>query len=114
MSSTDTSENNGQHAAGDCTGGCEDVKQIELGLEQGATRMTSIEDSLSDLATKLDNHIKLSNETNGLVAEVLDILHAGKGFFRIVGYIATGIKWTAAVIAPVIALIYTLKNGGKV
>jgi hypothetical protein len=94
-------------------GGCEKIKTVEQRLDIGSERMNSIEDSLNNLGTKFDDHIKLSSETNGLVNEVLGILHAGKGFFKIMGYIATGIKWTAAFVAPVLALIYTIKGGGK-
>jgi hypothetical protein len=101
------------HSPGDCPGGCDDIKQVEKELAEGAIRMTNIEESLDSLAGKFDDHIRVSNETNTLVTEVLDILHAGRGFFKIVGYIATGIKWTAAFVAPLVALYYTLKSGGK-
>jgi len=100
------------HPAGECPGGCEEVKAVEKRFSDGATRMTSIESSLSALSVKFAEHIKVSSDTNGLVTEVLSILQAGKGFFRVMGYIATGVKWTAALLAPVIALVYTIKGGG--
>ena len=75
--------------------------------------MANIEASLSQLSEKLDEHTRMSADTNSSVSEVLEILHAGKGFFKVLGYIATAIKWTAAFAAPVIALIYTIKTGGK-
>ena len=83
---------------------------VERRLALGATRMTSIEGTLSALGKKLDDHMATSVETNTTVSEVLDILHAGKGFFRILGYVATAIKWTAALVAPVVGLWLALKE----
>lgn len=45
--------------------------------------------------------------------EVLDILHAGKGFFTVVGWFGSVAKYCALVGAPIVAFWYTLKNGGK-
>ena len=75
--------------------------------------MNSFEASIASLASKLDLHITTSQETNTSVLEVLSILQAGKGFFRIMGYFATAIKWTAGLAAPLIALWLTLKEWPK-
>ena len=114
MTLTNTLDTVAETTNEDCSGDCSQIKQVEKELTDGTVRITNIEGSIEDLAKKLDAHLRVSHETNGLVAEVLDILHASKGFFHIVGYIATGIKWTATVVAPVVALIYTFKSGGKV
>jgi hypothetical protein len=45
--------------------------------------------------------------------EVLDILHAGKGFFRVVGWIGNVVKWAAAIGAPLIAFYYAVKQGPR-
>ena len=94
-------------------GGCTEIRQINRRLDDGATRMGSIEAALDGMGTKLDNHIETSTDTNATVTEVLEILHAGRGFFKILGYIATAIKWTAGLAAPVIGLWYVLKDHAK-
>ena len=99
------------HAPGDCPGGCEEIKVTNRRLNDGTKRMSSIEGAMAELNKKLDDHMSTSAETNATVLEVLDILHAGKGFFKILGYMATGIKWTAGFIAPVLGLWYMLKDG---
>ena len=101
------------HEPGACPGGCGEIQTVEQRIDDGAIRMANIEASLSQLSEKLDEHTRMSADTNSTVSEVLEILHAGKGFFKVLGYIATAIKWTAAFAAPVIALIYTIKTGGK-
>ena len=101
------------HEPGACPGGCEEIQTVEQRLDDAAIRMAKIEASLTQFGEKLDAHTRMSAETNSTVSEVLEILHAGKGFFKVLGYIATAIKWTAAFAAPVIALIYTIKTGGK-
>ena len=100
------------HEPGDCPGGCEEIKITERRLNEGAKRMTSIEGTMAELGKKLDDHMSTSSETNATVLEVLDILHAGKGFFKTLGYIATAIQWTAGFVAPVLGLWYMLKDSG--
>lgn len=81
------------------TKACSMIDDINKRLDDGDARMDRIE-------AKIDAN-------NSDTAEVLDILRLGKSFFRIVGGLGSIIKWGAAVAAPVIALIYTLKSGGK-
>lgn len=99
MNSHDHQRRATDHQPGDCPGGCEEIKSVEERLHDGSERMDRIE-------AKLDT-------TCSDIAEVLDILRLGKSFFRVVGYVGTLIKWTAAVIAPLLAIIYTVKGGGK-
>ena len=108
------------HEPGACPGGCEDIKIVDRRHNEGAKRMSSIESVLATLKQRLDDHDeKITGVHTDLkqncadTSEVLDIIKAGKGFFKVLGYIATAIKWTAAFAAPVIALIYTIKTGGK-
>ena len=78
-------------------GGCEDIKTVDQRLDEGDCRMTRIE---ADLKTTKDG-----------VAELLEILQNARGFFRSLGYIATAIKWTAGLAAPLIGLWYVIKDG---
>lgn len=87
------------------------ITAIERRLEQGSSRMTGLESSIKLFGDKLDNHIATSQSTNSAVAEVLEILHAGKGFFKVVGYLGHAIKWVAAIAAPVLATWYAWKGG---
>lgn len=75
---------------------------------------------VDEMKVKLDEtvkdvkEIKLQLEHNsGDTREVLDILHAGKGFFKVVGWFGNVAKWVALVGAPIVAFWYTLKGGGK-
>ena len=94
-------------------GGCTEINIVDRRLNDGATRMGSIEAALVALGQKLDHHVATSTETNATVIEVLDILHAARGFFKILGYIATAIKWTAGLAAPVLGLWYVIKDHYK-
>lgn len=60
---------------------------------------------VSDIKTQLD---KNSADTK----EVLDILHAGKGFFKVVGWCGGVIKWFLLLAAPAVTFYYALKGGG--
>jgi len=75
------------------------VDSVNQRLDDGDERMTRIE-------AKLDDN---SSDT----AEMLDIIRLGKSFFRIIGGIGTFVKWAAAIAAPLVAIWYTIKNGGK-
>ena len=86
------------HAATEpCPGGCDDIKTVDQRLDEGDCRMTRIE---ADLKTTKDG-----------VEELLEILQNARGFFRSLGYIATAIKWSAGLAAPVIGLWYAIKEG---
>jgi len=67
------------------------VLTIEQRLAQGDKRMGNIEVS---------------------IAEVLEIVTMGKSFFKVLGWIGKGIRWTVAIAAPCVALYYAWKNGG--
>lgn len=80
-----------------CPGGCEDIKTVDQRLDEGDCRMTRIE---ADLKTTKDG-----------VEELLEILQNGKGFFKVLGYLATAIKWSAGLAAPLIGLWFVIKDG---
>lgn len=78
---------------------CPAMEELEARFAAGTERMRRLED-------KIDGN---SADTR----EVLDILHAGKGFFKVVGWIGSMVKWAAAIGAPLIAFYYALKHGGR-
>lgn len=55
--------------------------------------MSSIEAELALLNEKLDNHMATSVDTNTAVTEVLSIIQAGKGWFRVTGWLFDAAKW---------------------
>jgi len=72
------------------------LRTVEQRLDDGDERMTRIESSV--------------HEVKEGIAELLDILHNGKGFFKVLGYFATAIKWTAGLAGPMIGLWYVIKD----
>lgn len=72
------------------------------------------------LERRVDRHRVELNElkemmqtTNTNVAEVLDIVRLAKGFFKVLGWIGSGIKIIAGVGVPIAAFIYWLKFGDR-
>lgn len=78
---------------------CPAMDEFEARFTAGTERMLRLE-------RKIDGN---SADTR----EVLDILHAGKGFFKVVGWIGNMVKWAAAIGAPLIAFYYALKHGDR-
>ena len=78
---------------------CPAMDDLDARFLAGSERMKRLED-------KIDGN---SADTK----EVLDILHAGKGFFKVVGWIGNVVKWAAAIGAPLVAFWFALKHGGK-
>ena len=78
---------------------CPAVGEFDARFKAGTDRMARLE-------AKIDGNPADTRE-------VLDILHAGKGFFKVVGSVGNIAKWPFGVGAPLVAFWYALKNGGK-
>lgn len=96
------------------------VDKIEKRLDDGSARMTRIEESIEDQrvrSDRIEHNIKgirtNLNENTKLTQELVDILKAAKGFFRVLGWISTGVKWTAGLATGGIALYLALKGLNK-
>ena len=96
-----------------------DRRKVDRAINDLEQRMLERSKIVDELKVTLDTTqadvtiIKAKLDSNsGDTKEVLDILHAGKGFFRVVGWFGNAVKWCALVGAPVIAFWYTLKGGG--
>ncbi len=83
----------------DANGSCHALGVVEDRLNAGDLRMNGIETMLKQNCSD--------------TAEVLDILRLGKSFFRVIGIFGNLVKWGAAIAAPLLVLIYTIKSGGK-
>lgn len=94
------------HEPGDCTGGCDDLDEIDARLDRGAARMGGLETQVQEVKTDLG-----ALKTD--VEEVLDILRLGKSFFRLAGYVGQVVRFAAPIAAALAGLYYALKGGGK-
>lgn len=101
------------HAPGDCPEGCDEIRTVERRLDDGSQRMSSIEAELALLNEKLDKHMATSTETNATVTEVLSIIQAAKGFFRVAGWVFEAMKWTAGVVVALGSVWYMIKEHHK-
>lgn len=80
----------------ECHLGCTDVQDIEDRLLLGSKRMGTIEASVQDIRADL--------------TEVLDIVRLGKSFFRLAGHFGAFLKWTTAIVGPLVALWFAWKG----
>jgi len=85
--STDRHGDPGDHEPGACPGGCEEISEVQMRLTDGHERMCRIETQLS---------------------EVYEIVQMGKGFFKMLGIIATVLKWIAAIVGPFVAIYFAI------
>ena len=80
----------------ECHLGCTDVQDIEDRLLMGSKRMGTIQASVQDIRADL--------------TEVLDIVRLGKSFFRLAGHFGAFLKWTTAIVGPLVALYFAWKG----
>lgn len=73
-------------------------------LDKGQTRMDRIETTIKNLDNKIESN-------NIDTAEILDIVRAGRGFFKVIGWAMKAMGWLAGIVAPVIGLYFVLKDG---
>jgi hypothetical protein len=59
---------------------------------------------IEELKAMISTHAKLMEKNSKDTAEVLEIVTLGKGFFKVLGWIGTGIKLIAAIVAPLAAV----------
>jgi len=92
---------------------CHKLLDVEGRLNTGAARMERIENSIADVGKKLDNHIETSRATNEGVTEILGVLSAAKGFFKVVGWVGFVAKWALALCIPILTFLHLIKGGSK-
>lgn len=97
----DTSEHprRRKYDADNCAQDCTEVQAMHGQLSAGRRRMDALEEGFAEMQHD--------------VAEVLEILRMGKSFFKVVGYFGTFVKWVTAVGAPIVAIYFAVKGGGK-
>jgi len=79
---------------------CDQIKKLE-------DRQASYSAQMLLLELKLDSN-------NKATTEILEIISMGKSFFKVIGHFGSFIKWYAAILAPIIAIYYTMKGGSGV
>ena len=94
---------------------------VNVRLDDGTKRMSRIEESV----TAVNDCIKANNdaalvhrikfektleENTQATADILDIISAAKGFFRVAGAIGSVIKWGTGIAAACIGLWVTIKG----
>ncbi len=98
---------------------CHRMEEAEERFIEGTDRMKRIEESItcltehqanSDTARKRMEE-KL-DENNEATYQLLDILKSGKGFFKVIDWVATGIKWTAGLAVAIGSVWLTFKDWG--
>ena len=97
-----------------------DRRKVDRAINDLEQRMLERSKIVDELKVTLDNtqadvaSIKAKLDQNsGDTKEVLDILHAGKGFFKVVGWFGGVIKWCMLLAAPAVTFWYALKGGYK-
>ena len=97
-----------------------DRRKVDRAINDLEQRMLERSKIVDELKVTLDNtqadvaSIKAKLDQNsGDTKEVLDILHAGKGFFKVVGWLGNLAKYCALVGTPLVVFWYALKHGGK-
>jgi len=89
------------------------INDLELRMLERAKVVTELKTTLDSTREDVTAIKAKLDQNSGDTREVLDILHAGKGFFRVVGWFGGLIKWVAVIGAPLVAFWYTIKHGGK-
>ena len=91
----------------DCNGR---MQAVSLRLAEGDDRMKRIEAGQARLESALTSNTTQTQETYATVAEVLDILRAGKGFFKVLGWFMGAFKYILAFLAPIAAIYVAWKK----
>lgn len=91
---------------------------VNARLDAQQLRMEGIDDRIqaNHLASQ-DDRKRLEDKldsNSSLTSELLEIVKAGKGFFKVIGWIMTAIKWAAAIAIPIVGLIAVLKSGAPI
>ena len=99
----------------------EAMRAVNTRLDDGAKRMSRIEESVTEVnaCIKANNDAALAHqikfekaleENTQATADILDIISAAKGFFRVAGAIGSAIKWGTGIAAACIGLWVTIKG----
>lgn len=94
---------------------------VNVRLDDGTKRMSRIEESVTavNACIKANNDAALVHrvkfektleENTQATADILDIISAAKGFFRVAGAIGSAIKWGTGIAAACIGLWVTIKG----
>jgi len=84
----------------------DELLRFETRLDEGGARMSRIEGMISINTSEMTR-----NTTD--TAEILDIMRETKAAFRFIVRVGDVLKWTAGLLAPILALWWAFKDHGK-
>jgi len=85
------------HEYGDCPGGCQEILTVEEKLEA--------------FHALLDAHIVGARETDKALQDLKETMLAVQGFLKVMSAGGKFFAWLFAILAPVVAIVYTVKSG---
>ena len=97
------------------------MSAVNTRLEDGTARMSRIEDSVTavNACIKANNDAALVHrikfektleENTQATADILDIITAAKGFFKVASAVGSVVKWVTGIAAACIGLWVTIKG----
>ena len=113
---------NWQHTPEDCprmNGAQHAMDELNKRLDDGSARMGRIEASVEEVKATLaaaevataEHRAKTEaqwQENTSATKEILEIASALKGFIKVVKALGKVVAWGAAIVAPILAIIYTI------
>ena len=96
------------------------INEVRQRLDDGHQRMCDIETNVEEVKKIIqvgaESHAWLREKlatNNNETTELLDIVRAGKGFFKTIGYIGDALRWILGLGAAAGGAYLTWKSGGK-
>lgn len=80
-----------------------------------ATLITKVEEQIGDGKTRMDKFEKALAVNNELTGEIHAMFTAGKGGFKVLGWLGSIVKWAGMIAAGLLALytaLYAVLHGG--
>jgi hypothetical protein len=76
-------------------------------------RMVNMERQHIELRRDVQANTEICKTVETNTGEIIEFFKAGKGFFKMVGYVSVVAKWTTAILAGAAALWAAMHIGGK-
>lgn len=70
------------------------------------------DERMGRMEAEIKKNTEITAASQSGIAEILDIFTSFKGGFKVLGWLGAGAKWVAGLGAAVVALYFSLKNGG--
>lgn len=76
-----------------------------------AVRVKALEDAHDELNRKVDANTKITASIKSDTGDIVDFFNAGKGTFKVLGWLGKGIKWVSSVALAIGAVYAAWKYG---